>query len=331
MLRGAIIGFGEVARHGHWPAWANCPDARIVAVVDRSESRRQLATELDDRVAAFATFADLTSAMGTAAVDFVDICTPPSLHPEPMMAAIDRGWHVLCEKPFVLDASIIDFVIRAAARHEVAVVPVSNWKYAPIIQAATEALVTGAIGKLQRVSIETSRIRAAATADAGANWRRNPELAGGGILMDHGWHALYLALHWFNERAGSVTAALHLPTAGGVEDEAALTVGFASGTADIRLTWNGRARRNACRLEGSDGDIVVDDDRLTVRSSSRQETTVFPAALSAGSHHADWFAAMLPDVVACFRQPSRAHPLVAEAAECLGIIDQAYRSSRSLA
>ena len=59
--------------------------------------------------------------------------------------------------------------------------------------------------------------------------------------------------------------------------------------------------------------------------------TKFPSALSAGSHHDDWFTAMLPSVVACFRRPELARPLFEEAAECLAIIQQAYRRNHSLA
>src|SRR5205085_2254815 len=114
----------------------------------------------------------------------------------------DERWHVLCEKPFLLDPLVVD-VVRARAREAaVALVPVDNWKYAPILRRATDALRAGAIGTLRRVEIRTERLRAAATAETdGTNWRRDPLVAGGGILMDHGWHALYLALHWFRQRS----------------------------------------------------------------------------------------------------------------------------------
>src|SRR5262249_28588024 len=59
MLRGAIVGFGHVARFGHWPAYASTPDARIVAVVDRTASGRELAAGLSPAPATFATLADL--------------------------------------------------------------------------------------------------------------------------------------------------------------------------------------------------------------------------------------------------------------------------------
>ena len=100
MLRGAIIGFGAVAANGHLPGYRKSSEAKIVAVVDRTESRRKAAEESLPGVPTFATVDAL--AAGTQ-VDFVDICTPPAWHGEPMLAALARGWDVLCEKPLLLD------------------------------------------------------------------------------------------------------------------------------------------------------------------------------------------------------------------------------------
>ena len=326
MLTGAIIGFGEVARHGHWPAYAARPDVRIAAVVDASFERRALAERLAPSIRAFATFDELARSV---AVDFIDICTPPSLHSEPMLAALDQWWHVLCEKPFLLDAAVVEDARARAAAASVAVVPVHNWKYAPIIRQATAALSAGAIGALRRVELETRRVRLAPTAEGQrSNWRRDPAIAGGGILMDHGWHAIYLALHWFGERATEVSAVLVEHPRGGVEEEASVTISFPSGDAAISLTWNGSARSNGIRLVGDQGDIVIADDTLHIGGIVSQ-TETFAPALSAGSHHPDWFAAMLPDVLESFRNPALAHPAFEEAAECLSIIQRAYAGRRA--
>jgi len=325
-MQGVVVGFGEVARNGHWPGYQSNSDVRIAAVVDNSPERRALATSITGAKA----FASLAEIPRDFPVDFVDICTPPAFHTEPMLESIGRGWHVLCEKPFLLDAAVIDAARHAAVAAGVALLPVHNWKYAPIIRAATKALRAGAIGTLKRVAIETSRLQAAPTADpTGTNWRCDPAIAGGGILMDHGWHSAYLALHWFEEKPTAVQATLHRPALGPVEDEADVTIDFPSGRATIALTWNGTARRNAVRLEGTAGEIVVADDTLSVHGVAPEMVT-FPSALSAGSHHADWFAAMLPDVVACFRDPGRSRPLVDEAATCLAIIQEAYGRDASL-
>ena len=330
MLRGAIVGFGEVARNGHWPAYQDSADVRIAAVVDRSEDRRTIAASLDPTIRTFARIDDLVAWQGGSAepLDFVDVCTPPALHAEPLMTALSTGWHVLCEKPFLLDPALIDEA-RTRARHaRRAVVPVHNWKYAPIVRRATDILESGAIGRLRSVEVHVTRLRAAPTAEAGRpNWRRDPTMAGGGILMDHGWHAVYLVLHWFKSRFQDVAATLHYPPGGGgVEDEATVTIAFPTGRATIALTWNGDRRENAMRLEGDAGGLVIADDtiHLTGAAPAREQ---FAQPLSAGSHHADWFAAMLPDVVKAFRHPEGADEALQEAAECLAIIRRAYESA----
>jgi predicted dehydrogenase len=141
---------------------------------------------------------------------------------------------------------------------------------------------------------------------------------------------VYLALHWFGQKATGVRASLHRLPDGGVEDEARVVVDFPNGDATVTLTWNGSVRRNAMRLEGERGEIIVADDTLHV-NGTRRESTTFPSALSAGSAHADWFAAMLPDVLAGFRDPVVSRPVLEEAAETLSIIRQAYSSDVPLA
>ncbi|HKP93797.1 MAG TPA: Gfo/Idh/MocA family oxidoreductase, partial [Chthoniobacterales bacterium] len=218
MLRGAIIGFGAVAANGHWPAYARSPDLEIVAVVDPNQARRSAARELSTAIETFATPEELAQG---ASVDFVDICAPPALHAELILDALGRDWNVLCEKPLVLELADIDKIRQAAGMSGRAVLPVHNWKYAPIIRRASEALGEGSIGRLQRVEIETLRFEDCAAFDpANPNWRRNPAMAGGGILFDHGWHAIYLARHWFNQDPLDVSATLHKIPEAGVEDEA---------------------------------------------------------------------------------------------------------------
>jgi predicted dehydrogenase len=148
-------------------------------------------------------------------------------------------------------------------------------------------------------------------------------MAGGGVLMDHGRHAIYLAHHWFGEEPGKVHASLHRPAPRDAEDEAALTLGFPSGRAQIFLTWRGAARRNSMRLIGETGEIAIDDDTLKVGGESIR----FESALSAGSHHPDWFAAMLPDIIASLRSPEMARPSFDEAAVCLAVIRRAYQTA----
>jgi predicted dehydrogenase len=318
MMHGAIVGFGEVARHGHWPAYESSADARIVAVVDPAAARRTLASQIIPGVRTYATLAEVDRAL-----QFVDVCTPPSMHQAPVLEALDRGWHVLCEKPFVLRADLLPPIRERADRRGLAVVPAHNWKYAPILRRVTTLIRHGAIGRLRHVDITTMRTQAAATAAGDYNWRHDPLVAGGGILMDHGWHAVYLALHWFDERADGITGELRRAGGREVETEVDVRVLFPSGDARIHLSWHGTTRQNSVRLEGDRGGIVVADDRLTVHAAD-DFTELFDAPLSAGSHHAEWFRAMLPDVVNCFRAPLQSRVLLDEAEQCIRLIEQAY-------
>ena len=322
MFKGAIIGFGNAARYSHWPAYDQCPDTQIIAAVDESGQRRAEAAKISPSIATFSTIDQL--AKSGAKIDFVDICTPPAFHGEQILQALDRCWHVLCEKPFLLDEKVLARARANAENAERCLLPVHNWKYAPIIRAATNVLRRGAIGPLAAVEVETLRMRDSAAADPlQPNWRRQRRIAGGGILMDHGWHAIYLILDWFREKPLSVEASLIGSPGYDVEDETRLTINFPSGTASVFLSWNASARRNRFRLVGRSGEILINDDTLIVDD----ESTRFQPALSATSHHEDWFAAMLPDTIAAFGDPALARSTLDEAELCLTLIQQAYKSA----
>src|SRR5207253_8479078 len=89
-LNGAIIGFGETAQYGHWPAYAASNDLSIIAVVERTAERRQIAESLPSSPRAYES---LDALAATEPIDFIDIRTPPALHADPMIASLARGWH----------------------------------------------------------------------------------------------------------------------------------------------------------------------------------------------------------------------------------------------
>ena len=207
--------------------------------------------------------------------------------------------------------------------------PVHNWKFAPIVRDATERVRRGVIGQIERVKIEVERLRDFTGADPSRpNWRRDRSIAGGGILMDHGWHAVYLALQWFGSLPRGVNASFERPAPGAVEDEAEVRLEFERGEAAIVLTWNGKRRRNAMRLDGEKGSIAIADDRLIVRTSDGEEEVTYSAALSADSHHADWFAAFIPQLASYFESPQTSRTAFEEAAACLEVVHKAYEAER---
>ena len=91
MLKGAFIGFGNVAANGHMPGWLARDDVAIVAATDAAAPRAQafLAACPDGRW--YRTVDDLLSG---EKLDFVDICAPPGAHAALIERALGAGLHV---------------------------------------------------------------------------------------------------------------------------------------------------------------------------------------------------------------------------------------------
>src|SRR4051812_21298249 len=101
-LRGGIIGFGNIAQHGHWPSYAKSNDVEIVAVVDSSPARQTAAKALKPDLHLYSSMDELWR---SEKLDFVDICTPPSSHAALAVAALKQKAHVMCEKPLTLNVA----------------------------------------------------------------------------------------------------------------------------------------------------------------------------------------------------------------------------------
>lgn len=331
VLRGALVGVGNVAVNGHLPGWLERADCALVAAADaRPEARSALAERLPE-----VRWYDGIDAMLTAErIDFVDICTPPSSHAELILKALAGGAHVLCEKPLVTRAEDLAPIRAAAMRRERVVDTVHNWLHAPPVGVVTRLIGEGAIGTPRRCRWRTIRNQPAAGADPDTrNWRSDPERAGGGILVDHGWHALYVVCTWMGGAPQEISAELGRSAPGDprIEDTAELVLGFAGGQAEIYLTWTGPGRANDAQIVGSEGRIRLDDNRVLLEPAAsgeaRREWT-FPSGLTAGSHHPDWFAGVAQAFVSAVRSGKGAEVgNLAEAELCARLIERARHSA----
>src|SRR5262245_23978259 len=97
-MRGALIGLGNVALHGHLPGWRRRRDVEIVGGTDARPEQRTVLVAHAPGARWYPTAPELLS---ETSLDFVDICTPPSSHAPLIRSAFERGQHVLCEKPLV--------------------------------------------------------------------------------------------------------------------------------------------------------------------------------------------------------------------------------------
>jgi predicted dehydrogenase len=326
VLRGAFVGFGNVAAMGHLPGWQSRDDVAIVAAVDPAAAGREVfvAACPDGRW-----YDNVDDLLAGETLDFVDICTPPASHAALIKQALDAGLHVLCEKPLATRMEDSLAVSAAASRAGRVVHTVHNWLKAPICMKISALITEGEIGALRTIRWRTLRTQPAVSAapNGGVNWRVDPAMAGGGILFDHGWHALYCILRWAGAAPRAVAAELETRRfhEWALEDTATLDLDLAAGRANIYLTWTADHRANHIEIEGEKGDIRVVDESVLVKSSRGERSWPCPPPLSEGSHHADWFAGVADDFCAAAASGDMGN--LDEALLCARLIDLAQRSS----
>ncbi|HXO08142.1 MAG TPA: Gfo/Idh/MocA family oxidoreductase, partial [Solirubrobacteraceae bacterium] len=99
-LKVGIIGGGWIARR-HVPAIDAAPEVELVAACDADVER---AHAIADPRGAHA-YQDWRELLEREQLDAIWVCTPPGVHREPTVAALERGVHVFLEKPLARSAA----------------------------------------------------------------------------------------------------------------------------------------------------------------------------------------------------------------------------------
>ncbi len=329
MLKGALLGAGNVAVKGHVPGWKDRADVEIVAAADGRPDRLEALGAVLPRARWYGSAEEL---LAKENLDFVDICTPPASHAALSRMALDFSLHVLCEKPLVLSPEELRGLPSLAAEKERTLFTVHNWKHAPALGRLGELVRSGVVGEVRHCRWETMRNRPAGAVGEAGNWRVDPAQAGGGILVDHGWHALYVLQGWMPTTPRTVAARLskRKHPEWPIEDTAELMLFHPSASAEVFLTWAADERANRMELSGTRGKLSLDGGRLAlldVDGLNRLEEWTFPS-LAEDSHHPDWFGGVITEFLSEIESPrARGHNL-AEAALCANVIALAKESDR---
>jgi predicted dehydrogenase len=324
----AVLGFGGIAEHGHVPAWLAQDGVTIAAVADVSAQRRERVADLLPAATVYEAPLDV---LAHPKIDVLDICTPPSTHAALLMAACEYGIPcVVCEKPFVVSSQAFQAVARAREQSRTRVISVTNWKYSDHHALVTDVLRCGAIGTIERIEVRIARTNAAQGEDAwNPRWRTDAALSGGGILMDHGWHQLYLLLSWIGRPVQWVSATIrtlddrHAP----VEDDVQLEIECTGVRCCLHLSWAADRRETALSLTGSLGTMKVVDGAAWIERAGRKCMLPPLRSASQSSHHPEWFAAFFADTVLS-PSSAAADASFAEAGSVMAAIEAAYTSSR---
>ncbi|MDP9349306.1 MAG: Gfo/Idh/MocA family oxidoreductase, partial [Gemmatimonadota bacterium] len=130
-------------------------------------------------------------------IDFVAIVTPNHLHYPVARAFVERGFHVVCDKPLTTTLEDAEALCRLVEERGVVFAVTHNYTGYPMVKEARALVRRGRLGEIRKVVVEYSQGWLAtlveATGSKQADWRTDPARAGAGAIGDIGTHAENLA------------------------------------------------------------------------------------------------------------------------------------------
>jgi myo-inositol 2-dehydrogenase/D-chiro-inositol 1-dehydrogenase len=230
-LRVAVVGAGLIAGV-HVAALGRLGAGELVAVCDVDEDRARALAE----PAGAASYADWEELLVAERPDAMWVCTPPLVHRDPAVAALEAGLHVFLEKPVARTLDDAAAIVAAAERSEAVCAVGYQWRAVEVLERLRDLLAGQSLGLLAGRSFGPAHPRP---------WfldRRQ----GGGNVLERASHQIDLQRAVAGEvtsvQAAAGQVALAEEAGGDVEHEASLVLRFAGGglgTVDVAWTRGG--------------------------------------------------------------------------------------------
>jgi predicted dehydrogenase len=249
-MRVAIIGCGLI---GHKRAKALPADVKLAAVADTNHPRAQ---QLAAQYSGCEVEPDWQSCVARSDIDLVVVSTVNAALAPVTLAAVQHGKHVLVEKPAARQAQELHPILRATREAGVFVKVGFNHRFHPALMKARVLCDAGEIGPLLYVR---GRYGHGGRIGYEREWRADPDVAGGGELLDQGVHLIDLS-RWFLgdfvEVQGHVaTYFWKMP----VEDNGFLSLRTAEGcTAWLHASCTEWKNQFCFEIFGRDGKLQID-------------------------------------------------------------------------
>ena len=298
-LRVGIIGVGNIAMISRAPVLRSTPHVQITAISRRREKQLAMAQEhLGVREA----YTDWREMLDKAPLDAVLVCTPHDLHAEQTIAALQRGLHVLVDKPMALTVKNAQSMVEAARKAGRVLMTTYGGRFDGRLRTAKKALSEGAIGTLRQVNWTHIVYRrffwidkmippagrgmlqrmSGMTGEFYSDWHledewwSDPHRVGGGAFADIGAHHIDTTLWLGGARPVEVVAmseSAGLPVECFMNVQARLANGVLLSLLTADADPGALLGRGTCWIVGDDGTLTLDlDGHLWIESKgTRQE------------------------------------------------------------
>jgi predicted dehydrogenase len=264
-VRVGMIGTGGIAGW-HARQLLELPEAQIAALADISAANRSAFADkygLRD-VAHFDRYEDM---LEQAELDAVVICSPHTLHFRQAFDALDKGLHVLIEKPMTCSSAEAEALIRKADEAGKVLQVSYQRHFQPQFLYIKDTIASGGIGRLTSV---TASLYQDWRQLASGTWRQDPALSGGGFLMDSGSHIIDVLLWTTGLTPVDVKPQLQKHGAP-VELDTFTSIRFAEGVlAGLNLVGYAPCWHETFVFCGEDGAIFYDNGKISLRRHKQE-------------------------------------------------------------
>jgi len=186
-FRVGIIGFGGIGEQ-HFLHLSRFQDVAVEVICDRDENRLRKAQQ----VCGMPRLATCAEEVFSLPLQAVVVATPNVTHYPLVKEALLRGWHVLCEKPFTMDATQAEELCRLAGARELVHMVAFSYRFVPAAKMLREILERGQAGRIYHVRCHYLQSWLSSPF-APYSWRLDVQQSGSGVLGDLGSHVFDLA------------------------------------------------------------------------------------------------------------------------------------------
>lgn len=167
MLKVGLVGTGGISR-AHIPAWIAMEETELVALCD---IRPEMMEEFPDQ----RHYTDFEEMLSKEDLDILDICLPTYLHVDYAVKAMEKGIHVICEKPIALKEEAVSRAYEAAERNHVNFMIAQVLRFWPEYEFLKSLVDSGRYGKVLSGYMQRLGVKPKWSWD---NWMMDPERSG---------------------------------------------------------------------------------------------------------------------------------------------------------
>jgi predicted dehydrogenase len=244
-----LVGCGRISQS--WiEAIKQCKHIQLESIMDVNPEFLKTITELTKAAA----FTDLEQFIHHKKLDGVIISSPPSTHREVACKLMEAGISVICEKPLALTLQDGIHMYDLAKKNDVVLMMGSKFRYVEDIIRTKSIIATGMLGKIHFYSNQfCSQVNMV------GRWNSNPQISGGGVIMDNGPHAIDIIRYLLGPIAKIFAHESTRAPGLEVEDTATISVITKSNViSTINLSWSINLLSNSyIEIYGTDGAIKV--------------------------------------------------------------------------